>query len=692
MRLDSSDKYHHDTPQKVNNQYFFKQGRSDRHKPILLKDFTSNAIHLTRDLLLIKGHPSHKKIREWIHSRYIGESFANHVSARDLSSHDVPTLIQHRLLKPKDKRIWDASYREEYDGFVNLPTWVTITEEEYNQMKHKTGKYLTTMAVSTIKFDEHNRPKRAKYRIVALGNLDPHDWNKSDTYAPAMSLVDLRLMVMLAIHNKRVLKSGDFKQAFVQATLPPDEAYVLKPAQGCPISEPNTYWLLQRTLYGLKRSPRHWFEKATKILKSLGLQPLINSPCIFKGPIIPGKPDLYLGLYVDDFVYFSTDDAVEEDFKRILKELNEVNFMGKVTHFLGHKFSWKTYTDDKQTSQLKVHLSQEAFADNLVTLANLDQSSKLPPTPYRSGFPVDPVPDTHKPHHEIELRNQMRCFVGSLLWLSQGTRPDLSTITAMLAQYQNNPSKGHVDAARYVIRYVKNTKTRGIVFDSHHRPIIKAYNQFPIDPLHVLTDANWGAQDQSHTTEGAQTPLFKSRSMSGHIIHLHGPLHWQSKRQTITARSSAESEIYATDECVRELEYLRKVMTELNLKETFFQKPTSMYNDNMVCVQWCHNRTTRTIRHIQLRDNAVREAVQSKKINVTHIPGKDNIADIFTKEDRDKNHFTSLRDRIVFPPFICNNSAYKVSHLDFTGHQEVHLEIFDATGGVSSLPGISYLH
>lgn len=180
--------------------------------------------------------------------------------------------------------------------------------------------------------------------------------------------------------------------------------------------------------------------------------------------------------------------------------------------------------------------------------------------------------------------------------------------------------------------------------------------------------------------------------MSGHIIHLHGPLHWQSKRQTITARSSAESEIYATDECVRELEYLRKVMTELNLKETFFQKPTSIYNDNMACVQWCHNRTTRTIRHIQLRDNAVREAVQSKKINVTHIPGKDNIADIFTKEDRDKNHFTSLRDRIVFPPFICNNSTYRVSHLDFTEHKEVHLEIFDATGGVSSLPGITYLH
>ena len=29
------------------------------------------------------------------------------------------------------------------------------------------------MAISTIKYDEHSQPKRAKYLIVALGNLDP---------------------------------------------------------------------------------------------------------------------------------------------------------------------------------------------------------------------------------------------------------------------------------------------------------------------------------------------------------------------------------------------------------------------------------------------------------------------------------------------------------------------------------------
>ena len=215
----------------------------------------------------------------------------------------------------------------------------------------------------------------------------------------------------------------------------------------------------------------------------------------------------------------------------------------------------------------------------------------------------------------------------------------------MIAQYQNNPHEGHIAAAKYAMRYLKQTKDLGIIFDSQFQNKRHSYTQFPIDPLHALTDSNWGPQDQKITKTNRSLPLFKSRSMSGHIIFLYGPLHWQSKRQTITARSSAEAEIYATDECVRELTYLRKIYKELQLTNTFMKSPVPVHNNNMACVQWCKKRTTRTIRHVQLRDNAVREAVQKKHIDIKHIPGSENIADTFTKEDKAKSHFKRLRSK-----------------------------------------------
>jgi hypothetical protein len=98
------------------------------------------------------------------------------------------------------------------------------------------------MAIATIKYDEHNCPKRAKYRIIALGNLDYHTWSKESTAALVMSQLELRILTSLAIYNKRVLKNCDIKQAFVQSTLPDNEVYFLKPPSGCHRSALGTYW------------------------------------------------------------------------------------------------------------------------------------------------------------------------------------------------------------------------------------------------------------------------------------------------------------------------------------------------------------------------------------------------------------------------------------------------------------------
>ena len=196
------------------------------------------------------------------------------------------------------------------------------------------------MAVSFIKYDEFGKPKRAKYRIVALGNIESHKWSKMDCYAPVMNLLELRLLVALVIKSKRVLISGDVKQAFVQARLPHEEQYIVKPTPGCPYTTKGTYWRLIRTLYGLRRSPRQRFGRSTQILQYIGLSPWPNSPCLFHGTLIPGKPRQYLGIYVDDFVYFSKDPEVETLFEQKLQAKTQTNFMGKVSHFLGMRFQW----------------------------------------------------------------------------------------------------------------------------------------------------------------------------------------------------------------------------------------------------------------------------------------------------------------------------------------------------------------
>jgi len=54
------------------------------------------------------------------------------------------------------------------------------------------------MAISKIKTDADGDPDCAKYRIVVLGNLDPHNWSFSDCFAPVLSPLELRLMISLS--------------------------------------------------------------------------------------------------------------------------------------------------------------------------------------------------------------------------------------------------------------------------------------------------------------------------------------------------------------------------------------------------------------------------------------------------------------------------------------------------------------
>ena len=86
---------------------------------------------------------------------------------------------------------------------------------------------------------------------------------------------------------------------------------------------------------------------------------------------------------------------------------------------------------------------------------------------------------------------------------------------------------------------------------------IEIFVKFPISTTNwtTMADSNWGHQDQSKPPKDPpKLPLFQTRSVSGFVVmNASGPVAWSSKRQKITARSTAEAEIYTTDEAVKQI-------------------------------------------------------------------------------------------------------------------------------------------
>lgn len=324
----------------------------------------------------------------------------------------------------------------------------------------------------------------------------------------------------------------------------------------------------------------------------MGLRSCSNSPCLFVGNLVDGEAPIYVGIYVDNIIYFSPSPEVEAKFESLLSTIGEVDFMGQVSHFLGIEFTWHHHPD----GNLSVNLTQQSFTENL--LESLQFSSTTVSTfttPYRSGISIDTIPSsTLSMSEQDHLRLQYQSLVGSLNWLSHTTRPDISTVVSLLAQHQSNPSISHMEAAHYVVQYLSHTKTLGISFSSCRRVQLESFLHFPVpSQVMAMSDANWGPQDASTTHHSIELPLFASRSMSAFYVDMLGPLHWMSKRQTVTACSSAEAEIYATNECVKFLLELSQILEFLGFRDLFMPGITTIFNDNNACVNWSKRSTTK---------------------------------------------------------------------------------------------------
>ena len=134
-----------------------------------------------------------------------------------------------------------------------------------------------------MKNNKDGKPLRAKSRIVVLGDFEDRLNQKFQRYAPVLKYSSLRLLTDKYVGDKRIIQQGDCKNAFYNSTLPDNEVTVIRPPIGDPDFQEDEYWLLKKTLYGIRRSPHHWYNMIKGILLKMGLKASPHDPCLLSG-------------------------------------------------------------------------------------------------------------------------------------------------------------------------------------------------------------------------------------------------------------------------------------------------------------------------------------------------------------------------------------------------------------------------
>ena len=123
----------------------------------------------------------------------------------------------------------------------------------------------------------------------------------------------------------------DVKSVFINGYIN-EEVYVEQPPSFEDDKKPNHVYKLKKALYGLKKAPRAWYERLRDFLLSKGFK-MGKVDTLFTNKI--GSDLFVLQIYVDDIIFWSTNQDFCEEFGNMMANDFEMSMIGELSYFLG---------------------------------------------------------------------------------------------------------------------------------------------------------------------------------------------------------------------------------------------------------------------------------------------------------------------------------------------------------------------
>ena len=160
---------------------------------------------------------------------------------------------------------------------------------------------------------------------------------------------------------------------------------------------------------------------------------------------------------------------------------------------------------------------------------------------------------------ELFNKEEYQSAVGSLLYLSSATRPDITFAVNNVAKFSANSTKEHWAAVKRIFRYLRGTVNYGLLYTENASPDCVGFS-----------DADWTGE------------LNDRKSTSGYTFLMNGAaVSWRSKNQTCVALSTAEAEYIALSAAAQEALWMRQLLANLNVN---FDEPVTIYEDNQSAI------------------------------------------------------------------------------------------------------------
>ena len=442
-------------------------------------------------------------------------------------------------------------------------------------------------------------------RLVAKGFSQIPGIDYDDTFSPVARFETVRLLLASAALEDWDIEALDVKTAFLYGNLD-EEIYMEQPEGFVTQGQEGKVYRLKKALYGLKQASYAWNKQADKSLKSLGFNRCLSDTGVYI--LRKNSSILVVILYVDDVLWMGNNTELLQTLKSKFMKIWECRDLGQVSEYLGMKI-----VQDRQNQLLTI--DQIDYAMKVVKHFGQENAK-----PARTPLPAGYVPKPNNGTATSEQRSYYQSIIGSLLYLTLGTHPDIAYAVIMMSQFMVNPSEEHIQKALYIVKYVATNPNGKIIYNGKQKEGFVAYS-----------DADWAGDQISR------------KSVTGYIIKLAGgPVSWVSRKQKTVALSSTEAEYMSLSDTSRQIIWIESLFHEIGM----FLKNIQLGVDNQGAIFLASNPAQEhRSKHIDIRYHYVRGCIEEGKVELVYIPTNEQLADILTK-NLSFDKFAQLRSKI----------------------------------------------
>ena len=494
---------------------------------------------------------------------------------------EEPQTYEEALRAP-DAAQWKLAMDEEMVSLQENNTWTL-------EQKPVGVNPIPVKWVFKIKRDLGNI-ERYKARLVAKGFMQKEGIDYNELFAPVSKHTTLRTLLALAAAEDMELRQLDIKTAFLNGEL--EGTIYMQQPQGFAEGGPDVVCHIRKALYGLKQAPRAWNTRLEQELESMGFTASGADPGLFIAHYKDGK--VYVLVYVDDILvaYKSLEDI--QHVKHRLTEVFKIRDLGEAKYFLGMGLD-----RNRQAKTLK--LTQERLATELVSKYGM-MEGKTKTVPMSTSSKLVQATEDNMLDKEAYKYSEL---VGSLLYLSVCTRPDISQAVGVLARHMARPSMEHWTAAKGVLRYIAGSLQTGILFGKGSTTV-EAY-----------CDSDFASNTETR------------RSTTGFVFTLAGgALTWSSKLQPTVAVSTSEAEYMAAAQAVKEALWLNTLLSDFGIRAG----AQKIYCDSQGAMKLLkHPIASIRSKHIDVLHHFARDRVMRKEVSFEYCSTESMVAHCFTK-------------------------------------------------------------